>query len=70
MTKFIYLEDMEGGFSFMDAHSRPKPLQDALPASPDAADEEHPLGSSDGEADSGEEMFRKETRRERRNSSP
>lgn len=39
----------------MDADSRPKPLQDLLPVSPDPADEEHPLGLSGEEDDSDEE---------------
>ena len=42
------------GFSFIDADSTPKPLDDILPASPAAADVEHPPGSSDDENDSEE----------------
>ena len=41
-------------FSFIDADSTPKPLDDILPASPAAADIEHPPGSSDDENDSEE----------------
>ena len=48
------LECVEG-FSFIDADSTPKPLDDILPASPAAADVEHPPGSSDDEHDSEEE---------------